>query len=87
MTESIDTTGPAGTLVFHNVRCAGPIRTLVTARADVGGIGGGQSRGRKGGSPPLLNTNRQRTALLMLKNREMSVAAIAEHLGVSRSML
>jgi DNA invertase Pin-like site-specific DNA recombinase len=61
-------------------------RELVRERT-LAGLAAARARGRKGGRPRPLSTSQQRIALSMMNNREMSVAAIAEHLGVSRSTL
>lgn len=87
LTESIDTSGPAGKLVFHMFAALAQFERELVRERTLAGLAAARARGRKGGRPPLLNANKQRIALSMLKNREMSVAAIAEHLGVSRSTL
>ncbi|CAJ3552251.1 putative resolvase [Burkholderia pseudomallei] len=51
------------------------------------GLAAARARGRKGGRPQLLDVKQQRAALAMMKNREMSVAEIGRHFGVSRSTL
>jgi|GEM_PF-5503814 len=43
--------------------------------------------GRKGGRPQRLDVKQQRSALAMMKNRELSVAEIGRHFRVSRSTL
>lgn len=87
LTESIDTSGPTGTLVFHMFAALAQFERELLRERTLAGLAAARARGRKGGRRPLLNANKQRIALSMLKNREMSVAAIAEHLGVSRSTL
>lgn len=87
LTESIDTSGPTGKLVFHMFAALAQFERELVRERTLAGLVAARARGRKGGRPQLLNANEQRIALSMMKNREMSVAAIAEHLGVSRSTL
>ena len=87
LTESIDTSGPAGKLVFHMFAALAQFERELVRERTLAGLVAARARGRKGGRPPLLKASEQRIALAMMKNREMSVAAIAEHLGVSRSTL
>lgn len=87
LTESIDTCGPAGKLVFHMFAALAQFERELLRERTLAGIAAARARGRRGGRPPLLKASEQRIALAMMKNREMSVAAIAEHLGVSRSTL
>lgn len=87
VTESIDTSGPTGTLVFHMFAALAQFERELVRERTLAGLAAARARGRKGDRPQLLNANKQRIALSMLKNREMSVAVIAEHLGVSRSTL
>lgn len=87
LTESIDTCGPAGKLVFHMFAALAQFERELLRERTLAGLAAARARGRRGGRPPRLKTSEQRIALAMMKNREMSVAAIAEHLGVSRSTL
>ena len=87
LTESIDTSGPTGKLVFHMFAALAQFERELVRERTLAGLVAARARGRKGGRPQLLNANERRIALSMMKNREMSVAAIAEHLGVSRSTL
>ena len=85
--ESIDTSGPTGTLVFHMFAALAQFERELVRERTLAGLAAPRARSGKGGRPQLLNANKQRMALSMLKNRDMSVAVIAEHLGVSRSTL
>ncbi|MFC0167749.1 recombinase family protein [Pseudoduganella danionis] len=87
LTESIDTSGPTGKLVFHMFAALAQFERELVRERTLAGLAAARARGRRGGRPQLLSDGKQRIALAMLKNREMSVAAIAEHLGVSRSTL
>lgn len=85
--ESVDTGGPAGKLVFHLFAALAEFERELVRERTLAGLDAARARGRKGGRPTRLDSKQQRAALAMLKNREMSVAEIARHFGVSRSTL
>lgn len=87
LTEAIDTSGPAGKLVFHLFAALAQFERELVRERTLAGLAAARARGRNGGRPMSLKSGEQRIALAMMKNREMSVTAIAEHLGVSRSTL
>lgn len=87
LTEAIDTSGPTGTLVFHMFAALAQFERELVKERTLAGLAAARARGRKGGRPAVLNERQQRIALAMMRNREMPIAAIAEHLGVSRSTL
>jgi DNA invertase Pin-like site-specific DNA recombinase len=61
-------------------------RELIRERT-LAGLAAARARGRVGGRRPVLDPKRQRAALAMMKDREMSISEIAMHFGVSRSTL
>ncbi|WP_446686337.1 recombinase family protein [Paludibacterium denitrificans] len=85
--ESVDTGGPAGKLVFHLFAALAEFERELVRERTLAGLEAARARGGKGGRPPRLDSKQQRVALTMMKNREMSVAEIARHFGVSRSTL
>ncbi|KWK96366.1 DNA invertase [Burkholderia ubonensis] len=85
--EAVDTGGPAGKLVFHLFAALAEFERELIRERTMAGLKSARARGRKGGRPQLLTANQQRAALAMMKNREMSVAEIGRHFGVSRSTL
>lgn len=87
LTESIDTSGPAGKLVFHMFAALAQFERELVRERTLAGLAAARARGRKGGRPSRLDSGEKRIALAMMKNKEMSVAAIAKHLHVSRSTL
>jgi len=85
--ESIDTSGPAGKLVFHLFAALAEFeRELIRERTQAG-LDAARARGRKGGRPSKLDAKRQRAALAMMRDRQMTVTEVAQHWGVSRSTL
>lgn len=85
--ESIDTGGAAGKLVFHLFAALAEFERELVRERTMAGLAAARARGRRGGRPNKLSNNEQRVALSMMRNREMSVAEIAQHLSVSRSTL
>jgi len=85
--ENIDTTTPGGRLVFHIFGALAEFeRELIRERTNAG-LAAARARGRKGGRPRKLTKSQVATAKILLKDREHSVTAVAEILGVSRSTL
>ncbi|AXK37972.1 recombinase family protein [Crenobacter cavernae] len=85
--EAVDTSGPAGKLVFHLFAALAEFERELVRERTLAGLEAARARGRKGGRPQRLDSKQQRAALAMMKNREMSVAEIGRHFGVSRSTL
>lgn len=85
--EKIDTTTPGGRLVFHIFGALAEFeRELIRERTQAG-LAAARARGRKGGRPRKLTPRQVATARTLLKDREHTVTAVAEMLGVSRSTL
>jgi DNA invertase Pin-like site-specific DNA recombinase len=61
-------------------------RDLIKERTNAG-LTAARARGRTGGRPPQLTANQVKTAKRMYAEQEMTVAAIGEVLGVSRTTI
>jgi len=85
--EAIDTSGPAGKLVFHMFGALAEFERELLRERTLAGLAAARARGRVGGRPPVLEPKQRRAALAMMKDREMSISEIAKHFGVSRSTL
>jgi DNA invertase Pin-like site-specific DNA recombinase len=85
--ESVDTSGPAGKLVFHMFAALAEFERELVRERTLAGLAAARARGRIGGRPALLDAKRRQAALAMMRNRDMSVAEISRHFGVSRSTL
>ena len=85
--EAIDTSGPAGKLVFHMFSALAEFERELLRERTLAGLAAARARGRIGGRRPVLDPKQQRAALAMMKDREMSISEIARHFGVSRSTL
>ena len=83
--ETIDTNSPGGRLVFH-VFAALAERDLIKERTNAG-LKAARAQGRTGGRPPQLTANQVKTARRMYAEQEITVAAIGEVLGVSRTTI
>src|SRR5690554_181631 len=87
LNENIDTTTSGGRLVFHIFGALAEFeRELIRERTQAG-LAAARARGRKGGRPRKLTPRQVATARTLLKDREHTVTAVAEMLGVSRSTL
>nr|BAF48516.1 hypothetical protein [Rhodococcus sp. HA99] len=86
LTEAIDTTTPGGRLIFSIFGAIAEFeRNLIRERTQVG-LAAARSRGRTGGRPPKMTSNKIRQAKKM-RDSGMSQLEIAEILGVGRTTL
>lgn len=85
LTENIDTTTSGGKLVFHIFAALAEFeRTLIRERTRAG-LKAARSRGRQGGRPKALNTEKQRIAQALRDDPSQDVGAICKTLGISRT--
>lgn len=85
--ESIDTTGPAGKLVFHMFAALAEFERELIRERTLAGLEAARARGKKGGRPESLDAKQQQVVLAMMASRVMSIAEIARQFNVSRSTL
>ncbi|WP_408512129.1 recombinase family protein [Paraburkholderia sediminicola] len=85
--ESVDTSGPAGKLVFHLIGALAEFERELVRERTLAGLEAARARGRNGDRPQALDPKQRKAALAMMKNRDMSIAEISRHFGVSRSTL
>lgn len=85
--ESIDTTGPAGRLVFHVFAAIAEFERELVRERTLAGLEAARARGKQGGRPNVLDAKQQFAVLAMMKNRDLSIAEIARQFNVSRSTL
>lgn len=84
LTESIDTSSPAGRLVFHTFGALAEFeRDLIRERTRAG-LAAARARGRAGGRPTLWTPEKQEQARRILDEGK-SVTALAGILGMSRA--
>ena len=84
LTESIDTSTPAGRLVFHTFGALAEFeRDLIRERTKAG-LAAARARGRVGGRPTVWTSERREQADRMLAEGK-TVSSVADVLGVSRA--
>lgn len=87
LTEQIDTTTPAGRLVFHVFAALAEFeRNLIQERTQAG-LKAARARGRNGGRPKKLTGKNLAMAQSLMQDKTNTVNAIAKQFGVSRSTL
>ena len=84
---SIDTTTPAGKLVFGIFAALAEFeRDLISERTKAG-LASARARGRKGGAPFKMTAAKVRLAMASMGQKETRVADLCHELGVSRQTL
>ena len=87
MQDSIDTSSPSGKLVFHIFAALAEFERGVIRERTTAGLRAARERGRVGGRPPALSTKDLQVARAMLKDCDITVAAVARRLNVAASTL
>ncbi|STX43957.1 site-specific DNA recombinase; e14 prophage [Legionella donaldsonii] len=85
--ESIDTSSSSGKLIFHIFGALAEFeRNLIRERTHAG-LQAARARGRKGGRPKKLSTDKAKLAIKLYKGKEHSIKQICELIGVSKPTL
>lgn len=87
LAPAIDTTTPEGRLLYSITGAFAEFERAIIQQRTRAGLKAALARGRKGGRPKALDEAAKSKARAMLRDPEISVAAVAEVLGVSRSTL
>ena len=85
--ESIDTTTPAGKLIFHVFAALAEFERDLIRERTVSGLAASRARGRMGGRKPSLSPKKVQVARQMYASGDSTVAEIAKVLGVSRATI
>jgi len=85
--ESIDTTTPTGRLTLHLFASIGQFERDLLVERTQAGLAAARSRGRRGGRPTVMTTEKIAVAKAMYASKEHDVATIARVVGVSRASL
>lgn len=85
--EPIDTSSPSGKLVFHIFAALAEFERGVIRERTTAGLRAAQERGRVGGRPSVLSDKDLQFARAMLKDPDITVAAVARRLNVAPSTL
>jgi DNA invertase Pin-like site-specific DNA recombinase len=85
--DPIDTSSPSGKLVFHIFAALAEFERGVIRERTTAGLRAARERGRVGGRPPSLSAKDLQAARAMLKDSDITVAAVAKRLNVAASTL
>jgi DNA invertase Pin-like site-specific DNA recombinase len=83
----VDTGTPAGKLVYAIIAAVAEMERDLLIERTMSGLAAARARGRHGGRKPKLDAKKLRTAQALRDEGSMSMADIAEQVGVSRSAL
>lgn len=85
--ESIDTSTATGKLVFHVFGAMAEFeRNLIKERTQAG-LSAARARGRVGGRPKKLNEDKKKMAVRLYNEKQDSIDAICETMGISKPTL
>jgi DNA invertase Pin-like site-specific DNA recombinase len=87
LTEGIDTTTPAGRLVFHIFAALAEFETALICERTVAGLEAARARGKVGGRPRTMTDDKLAVARHLYDEGELPLGAIAATIEVSRSTL
>jgi DNA invertase Pin-like site-specific DNA recombinase len=85
--ENLDTTTPAGKLVFHVFASLAEFERDIIRERTMAGLEAGRARGKKGGRKPAMDEQKITLASSLIKARVMTVSEVCEVVGVSRATL
>jgi DNA invertase Pin-like site-specific DNA recombinase len=87
LTEGIDTTTPAGRLVFHVFGALAEFEAALIRERTTAGLQAARTRGKVGGRPRAMTPDKLAVARQLYDQGELPMAAIAATIEVSRSTL
>jgi DNA invertase Pin-like site-specific DNA recombinase len=87
LTESIDTTTSGGKLIFHIFGALAEFERDIIRERTNAGLEAARSRGKLGGRPPALSSEKIKLARRLYADKSTSVAEICKMLGISRHTL
>ena len=85
--ENIDTTTAGGKLVFHVFAALAEVERDIIIERTQAGLAAARARGRRGGRPKVMDSNKAAIARQMYDSKEHTVTEIANTLGVSRATI
>jgi DNA invertase Pin-like site-specific DNA recombinase len=85
--DPIDTSSPSGKLIFHIFAALAEFERGVIRERTTAGLRAARARGRVGGRPRSLSAKELQAAKAMLKDSDITVAAVAKRLNVASSTL
>ena len=84
LNDPIDTTSASGRLVFHVFAALAEFERDLTRERTAAGLAAARARGRVGGRPRVMTSDKVRLARRLYDEGDVTVQQIAETLGVSR---
>jgi DNA invertase Pin-like site-specific DNA recombinase len=87
LTENIDTTTPAGKLIFHIFGALAEFERELIRERTMAGLAAARARGRKGGRPSVMTPEKLKVARAMLEAGDHTAKTVAATIGVSRSSM
>jgi DNA invertase Pin-like site-specific DNA recombinase len=87
LTEGIDTTTPAGRLIFHVFGALAEFEAALIRERTTAGLAAARARGRTGGRPRAMTPDKLAVARQLYDGGEHTLGAIASIVEVSRSTL
>lgn len=87
LSESIDTSGHTGMLVFHLFGAVAEFERSLIRERTAAGVKAARARGKMGGRPKALDARMARAAGIAMLNRDLLVSDLVTQFGVSRSTL
>ena len=85
--ESIDTASSSGKLIFHLFGALAEFERNLIKERTLAGLQAARARGRKGGRPPSLNSEKQELAVKLYSEKNHSVNQICQIMGISKPTL
>ena len=85
--ESLDTSSSAGKLIFHIFGALAEFERDIILERTMAGLAAARARGRVGGRPKSLNSEKVRLAKTLMKDNSHNIREICETLGVSKATL
>jgi DNA invertase Pin-like site-specific DNA recombinase len=87
LTEQIDTTTSGGKLIFHIFGALAEFERNLIRERTMAGLRAARARGRQGGRPRSLESNKVAMAQRLYDDRNNSIRDICQTLGISRATL
>ena len=87
LTESLDTSTPAGRFLFNLLGALGQMEVELLRERTKAGLAAARARGRVGGRPKALDPVKLRVARTLMADGVLTIKEIADHIGVAPSTL
>ena len=85
--ESIDTSSSSGKLIFHLFGALAEFERNLIKERTLAGLHAARARGRKGGRPPSLVSEKRKLVVKLYLERNNSVSQICQMMGISKPTL